>query len=40
MPERSDLSELTDIPVFDLRDGDVAGHVRQSAERARALRDA
>ena len=40
MPERSDLSELTDIPVFDLRDGDVARHVRQSAERARALRDA
>jgi hypothetical protein len=34
------MSDLTDIPVFDLRDGDVAGHVRQSAGRARALRDA
>jgi hypothetical protein len=33
-------SELTDIPVFDLRDGDAARHVRQSADRARALRDA
>jgi hypothetical protein len=34
------MSELTDIPVFDLRDGDAARHVRQSAARARALRDA
>jgi hypothetical protein len=34
------MSELTDIPLFDLRDGDAARHVRQSAARARALRDA
>ncbi len=34
------MSELTDIPLFDLRDGDTARHVRQSAVRARALRDA
>ncbi|HUC48822.1 MAG TPA: hypothetical protein VMA30_05500 [Xanthobacteraceae bacterium] len=34
------MSELTDIPVVDLRDGDAARHVRQSAARARALRDA
>jgi len=34
------MSELTDIPVVDLRDGDAARHVRQSAVRARALRDA
>ncbi|HEX3504391.1 MAG TPA: hypothetical protein VHU22_13455 [Xanthobacteraceae bacterium] len=40
MSELSELSELTDIPVFDLRDGDAARHVRQSAARARALRDA
>ncbi len=34
------MSELTDIPVIDLRDGGAPRHVRQSAERARALRDA
>ncbi len=34
------MSELTEIPVIDLRDGGAPRHVRQSAERARALRDA
>jgi hypothetical protein len=34
------MSELTEIPVIDLRDGGAPQHVRQSAERARALRDA
>ncbi len=34
------MSELTDIPVIDLRDGGAPRHVQHSAQRARALRDA
>ena len=34
------MPELTNIPVVDLRDGRAPQHVRQSAARARALRDA
>ncbi len=34
------MSELTDIPVIDLRDGGAPRHVQHSAKRARALRDA
>jgi hypothetical protein len=34
------MPELTDIPVIDLRDGGASRHIRQSAQRARALRDA
>jgi hypothetical protein len=34
------MSDLTDIPVVDLRDGGAARHAQQSAVRARALRDA
>jgi hypothetical protein len=34
------MPELTEIPVVDLRDGGAPRHARQSAERARALRDA
>src|SRR5277367_48071 len=34
------MSDLTDIPVVDLRDGGAPRHAQQSAARARALRDA
>jgi hypothetical protein len=33
------MSDLTDIPVIDLREGGAPRHVQRSAERARALRD-
>ncbi|HZC57199.1 MAG TPA: hypothetical protein VE396_14320 [Xanthobacteraceae bacterium] len=33
------MSNLTDIPVIDLRDGGAPRHAQQCAERARALRD-
>src|SRR3984885_6937516 len=40
LPVNPTMSDLTDIPVVDLRDGGAPRHAQQSAVRARALRDA